>query len=647
VWEVLAGAADPGERLPPAAWAEGRIYLSQRVTPFWGPLSLDHSPYLRGLLDAFVCPQYREYWHVLAAQVGKSTLEKILIGYLIDQDPGPAMIVYPDMHDAKRKSRKHLQTVVRDTPALARHLTGRAADIQNFELTLEPMTLLVGWAGSATVLSGEPIRYPIGDEAAKWVQRDKSEAHPVVLLKRRANFYGELAKLVFVTTPNLEENHGWKDLLQSTWHEHWVPCPACGDPKRVADVPGLVTDPTVDVAELTGALRGAGYQVMEWEQITGWGKERNPDRVRELAYYECPYCKARIDDKARKEAMIPLGKWVPRYPDRRVFGSHLPSWYSLRVNVGEVAERFYRSLGDPGDMQDWTNSDRCRPWVEMGTQRSEEEIRGHNGGYPGRVAPYRPLAVALAADVGDDEIWYVVVGFGLQEAVAVMDHGMLPRLKREQDPEEDAPDESLNVLDRVLQRTYRDAAGLEYGIDVAAVDAGYDTAAVYDFCRRRPNCFPVMGADNQKVPLQFSRPETIALANGTKRPDPRSVYLMTLSTRFFRDLLAAKQAVRMEDPGAFWISSEAAADEEFVHHLTGEIKVREKDHRGRLRWTWKRVHANHYNDCLVYALGLARFLGVRDMTYEELDAAAEQGRDAAKAAGAVEGRSSNWVTMGR
>lgn len=647
LWELLAAAVHPGDRLPPAAWAEGRIYLSQRVTPYWGPLSLDHSPYLRGLLDAFLCPQYREYWLVLAAQVGKSTVEKILVGYMIDQDPGPAMIVYPDMHDAKRKSRKHLQTMVRDTPDLARHMTGRAADIQNFELTLEPMTVLVGWAGSATVLSGEPIRYAIGDEAAKWVQRDSKEAHPVVLLKRRTNFYGELAKLIFVTTPNLEENHGWKDLTQSTWHENWVPCPACGDPRAVADVPHLVTDPTIDVAELTGALRAAGYQRMEWEQITGWGTERDPDKVRKLAYLECAYCKARIDDQARKEFMVPQGKWVPRYPERQVFGANMPSWYSLRVNVGEVAERFYRSLGDPGDMQDWTNADRARPWVEMGQQANEDEIRAHDGGFPARVVPWRPLAIVATADIGDDEIWYTVVAFGLQEAPAVIDHGMLPRLKQERDPEDETPDESLNVLDRVLGRTYRDVDDREYGIDVAGVDAGYDTAAVYGFCRGRPNCFPVMGADNQKVPLQFSRPETIAMPDGTKKPDPNSVYLLTLSTRFFRDLLVAKQAVKMEDPGAFWLNQEAAADDEFVYHLTGEIKVKEKEKKsGRYRWVWKRVHRNHYNDCLVYSLALARFLGVRDMTYEELDRMAEEATAGAGETAMPEG-GGNWVTMGR
>lgn len=240
---LLARLVDPGERCTVDVWAEGKIQISGRGNRYSGPLQLARTPYMRGPLIAYTCARYRRIILVWGAQTGKTLCMQITIGYDIDQDPGPEMIVYPDKNTAKRRSRNHIRRLIDETPALQRHRTHKEDDLQTFEYALDRMTINLAWAGSANVLASEPVRYLKRDEIAKMKHTDKSEAHPLELSARRTVSFDYLAKIFDATTPALVGMPGDKDLKESTFHEYWVPCPRCGKPDQVKDVPWVVVNP--------------------------------------------------------------------------------------------------------------------------------------------------------------------------------------------------------------------------------------------------------------------------------------------------------------------------------------------------------------------------------------------------------------------
>ena len=59
-------------------------------------------PYLRDVMDAFSDPKVDTVVMMCSAQMGKSEMLNNLIGFHIDQDPSPIMMVQPRESDAKK-----------------------------------------------------------------------------------------------------------------------------------------------------------------------------------------------------------------------------------------------------------------------------------------------------------------------------------------------------------------------------------------------------------------------------------------------------------------------------------------------------------------------------------------------------------------
>lgn len=636
VWSFLAEALRPIKRLTVPEWAQQNFCLPGEVTRYPGKIDLALTPYMYGPLLAFTMSRYPKIDLVFAAQTGKTTIEEIIAAYVVDQDPGPGMMVYPTETMTKRRSRRHLQPIIWENEVLKKHLTGNPNDIQLYELTFDKMTWLLSWAGSPGVLAMEPIRYLIRDEKAKFKRIDKEEADPLSLSERRTLSYDWLAKVFDLTTPSLAHRPGWKELMASTWHEYWVPCPHCGDPGKLKDLPHLVTD--CNRKSIVARLNKAGYQVLRWPQITGWGKERDPEKVASLAYYKCAHCGKRILDKHKLEITHwDVAKWVPKFPDRLNAGFHLPSWYRdlEKTSFGAVAKRFYEAQGDPEKLQEVVNSDFAEPWQELGHSKSEDEILTHRANYPPGVIPFEPLAVTLAVDVQETVLKYTIRAWRDYEGSALIRYGMLVKTRMHH-PDEDPDGRSLSVLEPVMALTFPGPGGKQYPIDFTFPDSGYDTQEVYEFCRRHPNCEPVKGQSQQQHLLEISRPEIDA---ARKKPRRDSVWLVSFRDDHMKDLLMTKLGIVNEDPGSWWLYTDPADDtalHDYAYELAGERKVQVASRRGFMTWVWKFVHTNDYLDCEKIQCVAARVLGVRERATQ---AQAEKRR--------TEASSSDFVTMGR
>jgi phage terminase large subunit GpA-like protein len=113
------------ELLTVSEWADKHRVLDPMISAEPGQWITERTPYLRGVMDAFVDPDVEEITLMMSAQVGKTESELNFIGYCIDQDPGPLLYVSTRADDAESVNVKRVQPMIRLSEALQGHMTGR------------------------------------------------------------------------------------------------------------------------------------------------------------------------------------------------------------------------------------------------------------------------------------------------------------------------------------------------------------------------------------------------------------------------------------------------------------------------------------------------------------------------------------------
>lgn len=83
--------------------------------------------YQREPMDAVSDPDNEQIVMMLASQVGKSEIILNTLGYFIDQEPSPILVVQPRVDDAKAFSKDRIAPMLRDTPCLR----GKVADARS------------------------------------------------------------------------------------------------------------------------------------------------------------------------------------------------------------------------------------------------------------------------------------------------------------------------------------------------------------------------------------------------------------------------------------------------------------------------------------------------------------------------------------
>jgi phage terminase large subunit GpA-like protein len=97
------------EEVPVSVWADAHRVLSARAAAEPGPYRAARTPYLRAILDDLspTSPIARVVFKK-CAQVGASESGNCWLGSIVDQAPGPVMIVQPTVELAKRYSNQRI-----------------------------------------------------------------------------------------------------------------------------------------------------------------------------------------------------------------------------------------------------------------------------------------------------------------------------------------------------------------------------------------------------------------------------------------------------------------------------------------------------------------------------------------------------------
>lgn len=580
-------ALRPPANLSVSQWAEKYRHLTSETSARPGPWSNELLPYLVEPMDTFSDPDVKSTTMLFATQSGKSECLLNVVGYVIDQDPGPVLIVQPKDENAETFCHR-VQVMVEASDALKQHKTSRPRDMKKDLLRLGSCTVYFAGAGSPSDLAERAIRILLMDEIDKYPQWAGREANPIDLAEERTTTYPDSHVGKF-TTPVLETDSGWKYYLASDRRRYHVPCPHCH-----------------------------AYQRLEFsiERLKFPKEERNPDRIADqrLAWYVCEHCEKAIEDNGENlRRMLARGRWCPEGghvtargkvrggrsgPHR---GYQLNALYSPFRGWSTVAAQFLRSKDDPTAMMNFQNSALALPWSEARRGVTEDDILQLCDERRAGVVPTRPeLVLTAGVDMGGPEngpfiFDYVIRAWGPRLRSWLITYGRVIGYKAE-------------LMQALFGREYTDGQGKPHRVQVALLDERYKPDVVRDICRgEEPHLFPLEGMETQRTPIHIREVDGLQVHQ--------------LDTNYLKDYLATLMGHPADHPSAWTLHAEV--DETYLRHLQTEHKIparKRPTHRGaRLKFVWQAklgMGSPHYWDGEVYALGGAMRLGLHFMADE-------------------------------
>lgn len=584
-----------------AEWAEDNYVLSPETSEIAGPWSNEYVPWLVPVMGWLSDLRTRQVTLRKCSQAAGTELANILIGYTCDVEPAPTLLTMPREDDANRRVATRLRPMFKANTRLQRHLKYGRLDHLNVgkETILDNMILFIAWANSPAALADNPVAKVILDEVGKYPAASGKEADPISLAKKRQRTFRTRSKLLVISTPVLEG-----DLFDAEWHRGdqcywWARCTFCGH-----------------------------YHVLQWANVQldkdKAGHLLHPEvyRAGGHAWYVCPHCKKVWDEYARWEA-VGAGRYAPAgcsvnqrgelVGSRPATTHHSPCVTALMLHpifqtIDDLAAdwayaQVARKAGDIKPLQDFINSQLAESWKEAELETETDAVRVHITGFAADTVPKGVRVLTAGVDVQADHVWVVLLGWGYLSEVWMVHAGRLET-------------GDMRVLDNYsLVRNFAastwpvaKADDTVMRIAMTAVDCGYRTDTVQDFCRSvtESRVIPVRGDDRVKN----------APYRAFKLPDKQSVRY-DINPNLYKDRLY-RLLFDCERPGPGYFHLPAQISEEILEHLTSEEK-RTYRVRGKQEMVWvkKRGRANHIWDACVYATFAAELVGARLLTGEK------------------------------
>jgi len=441
--------ATPPPDLAVSQWADRNRKLSAEASAEPGQWSTARAAYQRGIMDAVSDPAVETVVVMTSAQIGKTEGLLNAVGYHIDQDPAPIMVVMPTERDAETWSKDRFATMARDTPCLK----GRISDPKSRDGANKILHkrfpgghLTIVGANAPSGLASRPIRILLCDEVDRYPASAGAEGDPVNLARKRTvTFWNR--KIVLVSTPTvrgysrIEAAYG-----ESDRRHYWVPCPDCDEP-----------------------------QTLQWPRVR-WDKDKTGGHLPETAHYVCAHCGARWSDR-RRWAAIRHGEWRAEAAFSGVAGFHLNEVYSSWVRLEEMVRAFLSAKDSGGEaMKTFVNTALGESWVETGEAPDWQRLYDRREDYRMGAVPAGGLFLTAGADVQKDRIEVSVWAWGRGRESWLIEHRVIDG--------DTARGAVWAGLSEMLSESWPHASGARLPLRRLAVDTGYATQEVYAWVRR-------------------------------------------------------------------------------------------------------------------------------------------------------------------
>lgn len=394
-------------------WAEKHRMLTAGDSSEPGLYNVARTPYLEEVMNA--CATYRDTTVVKATQSGGSEAIRNFLGYCIDQDPGPILVVLPDQKSVQEVLDERIGPMIRRTPALARYVTGWRRDMTRNRIRLSHIFIHIGYAGSAQSLASRPCRYVVLDEVDKYPPFTGREADPISLAQARMTTYQERARLAKVSSPTTRDAPIWKSWENCPLKMRWyVPCLECGRYMKFT------------------------FEQLRWPPREGKDRGSFSEEVRlqALGWYECSRCGCKHDDDD-KDRMMDRGKWVGtgqrlaktgrligKRQESTSIAFHIPGFLSPWLSFSIIAAEAIKAKGDPIKQMGFRNSILAEPFEQEQTAIRSSDLESKvDGSAKARTVPTWASLLIATADTQIDHFWFIIRAWGPGGRSQLIDHG--------------------------------------------------------------------------------------------------------------------------------------------------------------------------------------------------------------------------------
>jgi phage terminase large subunit GpA-like protein len=580
----------PPPRLSVSEWADRhRILPDTSAAP--GRWRTERAPYLREIMDTCGDLEVERVVLQKAAQVGYSELLLNVLGYFIDQDPAPILLVQISTGEAEKFSKERVAPLIAETACLRDKVApSKSRDSEN---TIESKAFPGGHLGivganAPSGLRSRPRRVILFDEVDGYPPSAGDEGDPIELATKRTTTFWN-AFVLMGSTPTLKDLSRIEDALEECdeVRRYHVPCPHCG-----------------------------AFQVLRFELLT-WEKEERPDGSRrhrpETAAYRCESCAALIEERYRLR-MLASARWVADEPaeskPRRV-GFHISALYPIWVRWERLAREFLDAVGNPEKLQVFVNTRLGETWDEKGQTVDVGPLFRRREPYPAEPLPDRVVLLTAGVDVQHDRLEVEIVGWAPGEESWSIEYLRLPG-----DPSVGALWRDLDHV--LLQRAWQHPRGARMRIGAAAVDSQYMTSEVLKYCAVRvaARIWPIHGVAGMGKPI-MDRPtdrNKFRVANFPVGTDTAKGVI------YARLLIDDPPEPGAPTPGYCHFPERAPYDEEHFRQLTAEKVVIRKSRRGHLVREWVRRPGRRAEvlDTRVYATAALEGLLAAGVRLEQL-----------------------------
>lgn len=548
----------PPPDLKISEWADANRRLSPESSAEPGSWDTSRAEYQRGIMDAFNEPNVREVVVMSSSQCGKTEILNNIVGFHVEQDPSPILVVQPTLDMAQTWSKDRLAPMLRDTPSLSGLVKDpRSRDSGNTTLhkVFPGGHITACGANSPSSLASRPIRVVLCDEVDRYPVSAGSEGDPVSLAKKRAATFWN-RKIAMVSTPT---NKGASRIEtayeESDQRKYHVKCPHC-----------------------------------EHEQTLKWAQVKWEEDKPETAKYICEDCGSLWDEAERIRA-IRNGRWLATQKFTGIAGFHLSALYSPWTPLADGVRDFLEAKKQPATLRVWVNTYLGETWEEQGEQIDDYDLARRAEDWD--ALPEDVLILTAGVDVQDDRLEVEIVGWGRDEESWSVDYKTI------------YGDPSAPIvwqdLDQFLSQTYEHELGEELMVRATCVDSGgHHTQAVYKYCAAREGkrIFAIKGVGGEGRPI-VGKPSKNNIGK---------VKLFPVGVDTAKHLLFSR--FRITEPGPGYCHFPIGRDEEYFKQLTAE-KIATRYHKGFAKREFVKTRTrNEALDVRVYSMAALSLLNV-------------------------------------
>ena len=575
----------PPPLLTVSEWADANRILSTESSAEPGKWRTDRAPYQREIMDAVTQDEVEKVVIMSSSQGGKSEMINCIIGYYIDLDPCPMLMVQPTGDMAEDYSKRRISGLIRDTKVLTEKVAdSKSRDVDNTILmkSFPGGFLAMGGANSPAGLASRPIRILFCDEVDRYPDSAGTEGDPIQLAEKRTTTFWNRKK-IYTSTPGTKGVSRIEFEYLGGTQEQWSKqCPHCGQPIFI-NIYGMIYKHEQDVK--------GNYTVDD-------------------IVFRCPACLEEYDEYTWKAQP---GEWIAGNPDaKKVRSFRWNSFISPWCTWNELISEYLKVKDDPELYKVFVNTVLGETYEVKGEIENEEFLVKRREQYAAEL-PDGVLFLTSGVDTQDRWLEYEITGWGKGEESWGIKHGIVMG----------APDrkETWQAIDDILKATYYFADGLGLTVACACIDSGgHYTSKVYEYAKKNESrrFFAIKGQGGAGTPLIYR-------ITRTKKENAALIIVGVDEGK-----TAVINSLKVQTPGPFYCHFPANADYD-VAYFKGLISERQvpRKYKGRVTMGWEKVSPEARNEPFDLRNYARVALKLINPVFEKLEKRLKEARDEA------------------